>query len=35
LCGAIEKSEHTVFYKHVARLAKTFFAIEQAAFEML
>jgi TorA maturation chaperone TorD len=35
LCAAIEASEYTVFYKHVARTAKSFFAIEQAAFEML
>lgn len=35
LCAAIEKSEHTSFYRVVARLAKSFFSLEQAAFEML
>jgi TorA maturation chaperone TorD len=35
LCAAIEKSELTSFYRVVARLAKTFFSLEQAAFEML
>ncbi len=35
LCNAIEQSEHTVFYKTVARLAKAFFSLEHAAFEML
>lgn len=35
LCGAIEKSERTAFYKHVGRLAKAFFSLEQSAFEML
>jgi TorA maturation chaperone TorD len=35
LCAAIEASEHTAFYKRVARLAKSFFSLEQAAFEML
>lgn len=35
LCGAIEKSEHTDFYRRVAELAKAFFALEQSAFEML
>ena len=35
LCSAIEKSERTAFYKHVGRLAKAFFSLEQSAFEML
>ena len=35
LCAAIEKSEHTVFYKTVGRFAKSFFSLEHAAFEML
>ena len=35
LCNAIEKSEHTVFYKTVGRLAKAFFSLEHSAFEML
>jgi TorA maturation chaperone TorD len=35
LCAAIEKSEHTRFYKTVGRFAKTFLAIEQSAFEMV
>ena len=35
LCDAIDKSEHTVFYKHVGRMAKAFFSLERAAFEML
>jgi TorA maturation chaperone TorD len=35
LCAAIENSEHTSFYRIVARLAKAFFSLEQAAFEML
>jgi TorA maturation chaperone TorD len=35
LCAAIERSEHTTFYKSVGRFAKAFFAIEQSAFEML
>jgi TorA maturation chaperone TorD len=34
LCAAIEESGHTSFYKPVARLAKAFFALEHAAFEM-
>lgn len=34
LCDAIAKSPNTNFYKHVARLAKGFFAIEHAAFDM-
>jgi len=35
LCAAIEASERTSFYKVVARMAKAFFSLEQAAFEML
>lgn len=35
LCVAIERSEHTVFYKAVGHFAKAFFVIEQSAFEML
>jgi TorA maturation chaperone TorD len=35
LCSAIEASERTSFYRHVARTAKAFFSVEQAAFEML
>lgn len=35
LCAAIDKSEHTAFYKSVARFARTFLAIEKSAFEML
>jgi len=35
LCAAIEASERTSFYRAVARLAKAFFSLEQAAFEML
>lgn len=35
LCVAIADSEHTSFYKHVGRLAKSFFDLEQSAFEML
>jgi len=35
LCNAIEKSEHTVFYKTIGRLAKAFFSLEHSAFEML
>lgn len=35
LCSAIEKSEHTAFYKPVARMAKAFFSLEHSAFEML
>jgi len=34
LCSAIETSERTSFYRHVARMAKAFFSVEQAAFEM-
>lgn len=35
LCSAIERSDKTVFYKSVARFAKSFFQLEQTAFEML
>lgn len=35
LCGAIERSELAAFYKSAGRLAKTFFSLEQSAFEML
>jgi TorA maturation chaperone TorD len=35
LCSAIERSDKTDFYKHVARFAKSFFSAEQTAFEML
>jgi TorA maturation chaperone TorD len=35
LCGAIERSERTAFYKPVARFAKSFLLLEQSAFEML
>ena len=35
LCAAIERSELGAFYKSSGRLAKTFFSLEQAAFEML
>jgi len=35
LCAAIEASPHTIFYKSVARLAKGFFSLEHAAFELL
>jgi TorA maturation chaperone TorD len=35
LCAAIEASEHASFYRVLARLAKAFFSLEQAAFEML
>ena len=34
LCVAIEESAYTDFYKRVARLAKSFFSLEHAAFEM-
>jgi TorA maturation chaperone TorD len=34
LCSAIERSDKTSFYKHVARFAKGFCAREQMAFEM-
>ena len=35
LCAAIDASERTSFYKVVGRMAKTFFSLEQSAFEML
>lgn len=35
LCNAVEQSEQTVFYKHVARMAKAFLLLERSAFEML
>jgi TorA maturation chaperone TorD len=35
LCAAIERSALGPFYKSAGRLAKTFFSLEQAAFEML
>jgi TorA maturation chaperone TorD len=35
LCAAIEANERTSFYRSVARVAKAFFSLEQAAFEML
>jgi TorA maturation chaperone TorD len=35
LCSAIEGSDKTAFYKPVARFAKSFFLLEQSAFEML
>ena len=35
LCSAIEASPRTAFYKQVARLAKGFFDLEHAAFELL
>ena len=35
LCAAIERNDQTAFYKHVARMAKTFFSLEHSAFEML
>lgn len=35
LCAAIERSEHTAFYKSVGHFAKAFFVIEQSAFEIL
>ena len=35
LCGAIERSETTDFYKVVGHFAKQFFSIEHSAFEML
>lgn len=34
LCNAIEQSPNTNFYKRVARLAKSFFALEHNAFGM-
>jgi TorA maturation chaperone TorD len=35
LCSAIERCDKTVFYKSVARFAKSFLLLEQTAFEML
>jgi TorA maturation chaperone TorD len=35
LCAAIERSQLGPFYQASGRLAKTFFSLEQAAFEML
>jgi TorA maturation chaperone TorD len=35
LCGAIEKSDLTHFYRAVAQFAKAFFELEHDAFEML
>jgi TorA maturation chaperone TorD len=35
LCNAINISAHTGFYKTVGQFAKTFFQLEQSAFEML
>ena len=35
LCDAINNNESTVFYKRVARLAKSFLLVEQSSFEML
>ena len=35
LCAAIEANERASFYRVVARVAKAFFSLEQAAFEML
>ena len=35
LCAAIERSELGAFHKATGRLAKTFFSLEQSAFEML
>ncbi len=35
LCDAISASPHTAFYKPVAQFAKSYFALEQSAFEML
>lgn len=34
LCAAIEQSAQTAFYKYVGRMAKAFFSLEHAAFEM-
>jgi len=34
LCDAIMRSQSTNFYKHVASLAQSFFALEHTAFEM-
>ena len=35
LCNAIDNAEGTDFYRRVARVAKSFFSLEHAAFEML
>jgi hypothetical protein len=35
LCAAIEARGLGAFYQSVARLAKSFFSLEQSAFEML
>jgi TorA maturation chaperone TorD len=35
LCAAIERSDKTMFYKSLGRFAKSFFDLEQTAFEML
>ena len=35
LCAAIEAQAQTSFYRVVARVARAFFSLEQAAFEML
>jgi hypothetical protein len=35
LCTAIDRSEKTAFYKHVARFAAAFCTLEHRAFEML
>jgi TorA maturation chaperone TorD len=35
LCDAINRDANSIFYRRVAHLAKSFFAVEQAAFEML
>jgi TorA maturation chaperone TorD len=35
LCAAIERSDKTAFYKHVARFASRFCTLEHMAFEML
>jgi TorA maturation chaperone TorD len=35
LCNAIERSDKTAFYKHVARVAQGFCTLEHMAFEML
>jgi TorA maturation chaperone TorD len=35
LCAAIIRSDKTVFYKHVARVAECFCAVEHGSFEML
>ena len=35
LCAAIERSQLAPFHKSIGRLAKSFFSLEQSAFEML